>query len=184
MHLIRPIRLLLVVTVFALLAGSGCYTRLHAPGYASGEEGEEAGYTDPVPVNADIPSARLDSYDWLFYYQLPWWMDENDVLLGDGPGNRYVPEEYRQRFPETSSYPGSFSGGYAPTVTGSSLAKQPADSTAAPAPAKDNRRSFTAGSSTNTQATVPAGSSATPNNDRRPEGSTTQTTGREQPRRR
>ncbi len=180
-------------SIFFLIALAGlwscsCYTSLHAPRVASEEEGSELETWQQVPVNPSIPAAHASDFDWVYYYQLPWWMDESEAMLGGGaPGMLGAPGEYRQRYPENPDYSGSYSGSYSPAVTAPSLGKQPADSSqpSQTAPAQDNRRSFSAGSTTDTQATVPAASSTPPGSERRgAETPSSAPSGREQPKRR
>ncbi len=127
----------------AMLLFCGCYTTIRLPRAAAGDEE----YTEEwrrMPLNPSIPASHAGDFDWLFFYQLPWWLDASEVYYDQLPGRSWAPEEFRQRYPQSPNYSGSFSGSYSPTVTSPALGKQPADSSSSSGESeqKDSRRSF------------------------------------------
>lgn len=122
---------------------SGCYTTLNLP-LLTADEPQDEETLPQTPLNPSIPTARTGDFDWIYYYQLPWWYDASEAMFDQAPGQSNAPEEFRQRYPQDRDYSGSYSGSYAPTVTAPVLGKQPADSShSAPAEQpRDPRRSF------------------------------------------
>ncbi|HNW59651.1 MAG TPA: hypothetical protein PKI62_08260 [bacterium] len=170
-----------LLIAFLGLGSTGCYTVVRLPNHSADEEGEEQASWHQGPRNPAIPAARAGDLDWLFYYQLPWWQDESALVYDRPDGQPYVPEEFRQRYPEAPGYSGSYSGSPAPAVT-SSLGKQPADSSQQPPASStpDNRRDFGQGA-----ASAPAAGSTAPQPERRDSGSSSSPSGeRSQPKRR
>jgi len=172
---------MLVLLVAMISVGvSGCYTIVRLPHQTAEGEQEEVAWKS-APLNPSVPGVHAGDADWLFYYQLPWWYDESELDYDRPAGQPYVPEEFRQRYPEASSYSGSYSGSPAPSVT-SSLGKQPADSSqkSPESGSQDNRRDFGQGSTPASAASSPA-----PQPERRDTGTSSGTsTERPQPKRR
>lgn len=166
--------LLLALAVLMSLTMVSCYTTFRAPHSA---DGADEAYDEPVqaiaaPLNPTIPQTLAGNYGWLYYYDSAWWMDEYENYENTGRG--YAPEGYRQRFPNDPIYDPSVSGGYGGTVVAPALGKGAAenpDSSASQAPS--NRRTFSTGNATNTQ----AGVNSTPpqQQDTTPRSSTTTT---------
>ncbi|HNY91276.1 MAG: hypothetical protein BWY77_00759 [bacterium ADurb.Bin431] len=136
-------RLTTLFLLAAVLAFCGCYTTIRLP-RASAEEEEYVEEWRRMPLNPSIPASHAGDFDWLFYYQLPWWLDAAEVYYDQSPGQSWAPEEFRQRYPQSPDYSGSFSGSYSPTVTSPGLGKQAADSSTSSGASeqKDSRRSF------------------------------------------
>lgn len=171
---------MVLLVVMISLGISGCYTTLRLPHQAAEGEQEEAGWHSE-PLNASVPGAHAGDTDWLFYYQLPWWHDESELVYDRPAGQPFVPDEFRQRYPEASGYSGSYSGSPSPSVT-SSLSKQPADSSQKPAEngSQDNRRDFGQGATP-----APSAGSSAPQPERRDSGSSSgASSDRPQPKRR
>ncbi len=153
---------ILLMILIGVLALSSCYTTLRAPHSATSEgefvedtaklEGEMA----PVYLNPTIPDARWQNYDWMYYYQSAWWLDELQPALTTGTVERPEPEEYRRRFPEGNQPMGGSVVSPGGTYSVPSLSKG-SENTPTPAPNTDaktpERRDFNSGSHANPSTT-------------------------------
>jgi len=167
----KPYRLTAVLLLTAVISFCGCYTIIRLPQAAAENDEEYVEEWRRMPLNPSIPAAHAGDFDWLFYYQLPWWQDAAEAYYDQSSGQSFAPEEFRQRYPQNSDYSGSYSGSYAPTVTSPSLGKQPADSSKSSGETqpKDTRRSFNqnSGSSSPTSTPAAAGTGTDSGSDRR-----------------
>jgi hypothetical protein len=178
MRLLKSVILLAALTVLC----GGCYTTLRLPNRSMNDQQEEELSWQRPQRDPAVPAAHAEDLDWLFYYQLPWWHDEAELYYEREPGRPYVPEEFRQRYPQDPGYSGNYSGSYSPTVTAPSLGKQAADSSQSPQTEepKDTRRTFGQGAASTPAASSPAPSAGS-RETRTPSGSTED---RQQPKRR
>ncbi len=153
------VRLLsIMITLLLALTLTSCYTTFRAPHAAAERDGEAGGRVEilTAPLNPTIPTHLTDHYGWLYYYDSAWWLDAYENYESTGRG--YAPDGYRQRFPNDPGYDGIFTGGNGATVVAPALGKGAADKadTTAPAREQSDRRSFSTGNQTNTQAGVNA----------------------------
>jgi hypothetical protein len=153
MNTVKIFRSLMLVCLLSL---ASCYTALRGP--ATADNSEESTDLRHFNVSPSVPDSRLESYEWLYYYQSAWWQDD---LVGWG-GDQVpaaTPEEYRRRFPSGEPSADGTVGLPGQTVSAPGLSKGAAGAAQQPeAAAKptDLRRDFNSGSTSPAQPVNPS----------------------------
>ncbi|MBN2354899.1 hypothetical protein JXO59_02240, partial [candidate division KSB1 bacterium] len=118
-----------MITLLGCLYLTSCYTTFRAPrqnGLNDERNVDDSAIREDAIdryLTPSLPEARWHDYDWIYYYQSAWWLDESQGIWGTEAASHPDPEEYRRRFPQGQYPDGGSVAAPAPTFSAPGLSK-------------------------------------------------------------